>query len=72
MVLLVILTAAAVADYAVFTYTHVKQYVGVSDGNGHYHLAYFGDMDISCIDAFLPHQGMKPCWYVSFFSDHWQ
>jgi len=82
MVLLVVLTTAMVADYALFTlrqrhgevlsYTRVKQYIGVSDGNGHYHMEYLGDMDVPCIDAFLPHQNLKPCWYVSFFRDHWQ
>lgn len=76
------LIAAIALDVGVFLYrqrhgdvlsfTTVKQYVAVHDRNGHYHFEYFGSMDISCVQALLPHQHLAPCWWVSMHHDHWE
>ena len=76
------LMAVAAADYGVFvwrqrhgdvlSYTTVKQYVAVTDAPGHWHLTYFGAVDIPCVVALLPHQRMNPCWWVRLHHDDWQ
>lgn len=79
--LVIVLCVACGLDYAVFlyrqwhgdvlSYTTVKQYIAVNDGNGHYHYQYFGNVDIACVVALLPHQRMAPCWWVDVHRDHW-
>ncbi len=76
------LMAAIAADYGVFvwrqrhgdvaSFTSVKQYVAISDGNGRWHYVYFGDIDVPCVMALLPHERRSPCWWVNLRSDHWQ
>ena len=76
------LMAVLAADYGVFvwrqrhgdvlSFTTVKQYVAVPDRPGHWHLAYFGTVDVPCVMALLPHQRLSPCWWVSLHHDHWQ
>ncbi len=78
----ILLIVACAADYGLFVYrqrrgdvlsfTTVRQYVAVNDRNGHYHIEYFGNVDVPCVQAFLPHQRMKPCWWVSLHHDHWE
>ncbi len=76
------LMAAIAADFAIFvwrqrhgdvlSFTTVKQYVAIPEANGHWHYAYFGTIDVPCVQALLPHQRMTPCWWVSLHHDHWQ
>ena len=80
-VLVLLLFVVIAADYGIFLYrqrhgdvlsfTHVKQYIAVNDGNGHYHYEYFGEVDIPCVVALLPHQQMSPCWWVDVHRDHY-
>lgn len=80
--LVILLLTAVAADYAIFivrqrhgdvlSFTTVKQYVAVPGRNGHYHFEYFGSMDVPCVYAFLPHQRLAPCWWVSMHHDHWE
>jgi hypothetical protein len=53
------------------SFVHVRKYNAVSDGDGHYHFAYFGDMDEPCDRALLPHRGLWPCWWVRFNKNDW-
>lgn len=55
----------------VLSFTHVRQYIAVSDGGGHYHYEYFGHTDVPCVVALLPHQQLPPCWWVDIHQDHW-
>ena len=81
LLLLLLLTTASVADYLLFLYrqrhgdvlsfTSVKQYQAVPGRNGSYHYEYLGTVDVPCVQAFLPHQQMSPCWWVSIHHNHW-
>lgn len=32
---------------------------------------FLGNLDVSCVDAVLPHQGMPPCWWVRLHRKRW-
>ncbi len=77
-----LLIVASAADYAIFVYrqrhgdvlsfTTVRQFVATPLKNGRYEYNYLGTMDIACVQAFLPHQKMSPCWWVVIHHDHWE
>ncbi len=81
LLLVMLLIVAIGADYILFLYRQrhgdvlsfstVRKYQAVPDRNGRYHYEYFGTMDVPCVEAFLPHQRMTPCWWVSLHEDHW-
>ena len=81
LLLLLLLGAGSAVDYGIFVYrqrhgdvlsfTTVKQYQAVPNRNGNYHYEYLGTMDVPCVDAFLPHVQLSPCWWVSVHRDHW-
>ncbi len=76
------LFAACAFDFAVFvwrqrhgdilSFTNVKQSIAVPDAHGGYHYEYFGNTDISCVQALLPHAGLAPCWWVQVHHDDWR
>lgn len=82
MMLVIVLLAASAADYAVFVYRQrhgdvlsfvtVRQFVASPLKNGRYEFDYMGTMDVPCVEAFLPHQRMSPCWWVTIHHDHWE
>ena len=75
------LILATGADFSVFawrqrrgdvlSFTTVREYVAVPEGIGHWREEYFGTVDVPCVVALLPHQSLKPCWWVSVRRDHW-
>ncbi len=79
--LLIGLILLVAADYTIFlyrqrhgdvlSYVTVRQFVASPLKNGHYEYDYMGDLDVPCVEAFLPHQRMSPCWWVSLHHDHW-
>ncbi len=74
--------AAVALDFAVFlwrqrqgdvlSFATVKQYVPIADGKGHYRYDYFGEVDISCVEALLPHEHRPPCWWVQVHHEEWE
>lgn len=78
----IVLIGASALDYVVFmvrqrrgetfSFVNVRQYLPVSDAHGYYHYTYFGQMDIPCVSALLPHQHTKPCWWISMHSQHYE
>ena len=78
----ILLILASAADYAIFLYRQrhgdvlsfvtVRQFVASPLKNGRYEFDYMGTMDVPCVEAFLPHQHMAPCWWVGVHHDHWE
>ena len=81
LLLVLLLMIAVISDYGLFAYrqrhgevlsfTTVKQYQAVPGRNGNYHYEYLGVVDVPCVETFLPHQQLMPCWWVAFHHDYW-
>ncbi len=79
---IIVLIVACAADLGVFVYRQrhgdvvsyvtVQEYVPVAGRGGNYSYNYFGTVDISCVEALLPHQRMSPCWWVALHRFHWE
>ena len=79
---LIALIVAIAADYGVFVYRQrhgdvlsyvtVSEYVPVAGRGSTYSYVYFGTVDVSCVEAMLPHQRMSPCWWVMLHRFHWE
>ncbi len=72
---------AAAIDYVIFVYrlrqgtalsvVTVHQYLATPLKNGRDELDYLGELDQPCVRALMPHQKMKPCWWLTLHKDHW-
>jgi hypothetical protein len=78
LILIILVCGADYSSYAlrsrhhnIVSYVHVHKYMAISEGNGHYHFAYYADMDEPCVRSLLPHRTLWPCWWIRWNRNDW-